>query len=125
MNLKAPAAQLKTDLPAVFLALKDPDMPLSAKLLAALTVAYALSPIDLIPDCIPVLGYVDDLLLLPALTALTIRLIPADVLERSRAASAELWADGKPNKWYFAIPILLLWAAVLLLLIRFAVKLRK
>ena len=54
MNLKAPAAQLKTDLPAVFLALKDPDMPLSAKLLAALTVAYALSPIDLIPDCIPV-----------------------------------------------------------------------
>lgn len=125
MNLKARAEQLKNTLPAVFLALKDPDTPLPAKLLAALTVAYALSPIDLIPDCIPVLGYVDDLLLLPALTALTIRLIPTDVLERCRAASAGLWADGKPKKWYFAIPVLLLWAAALLLMVRFTVRLCK
>ena len=79
MNLKERAKQLKSDIPAVFLALKDDETPVLAKVLAFLTVAYALSPIDLIPDFIPVLGYLDDLLLLPTLAALTIKQIPLNV----------------------------------------------
>ena len=76
MDLKERVRQLKNDIPAVFLSLKDPDTPLTAKLLAGITVAYALSPIDLIPDFIPVIGYLDDILLLPLLITLTVRLIP-------------------------------------------------
>lgn len=118
MDLKARARQLKTDLPAVFLALKKRETPWTAKALAALTVAYALSPVDLIPDFIPVLGYLDDLILLPALVALTIRLIPAEVLADCRAEAEGLWKDGKPKRWYFAIPIVLFWLAILLLVVR-------
>lgn len=70
MNLRDRAKQLKVDIPAVFIALKQKETPLPAKILAAVTVGYALSPIDLIPDFIPVLGYLDDVLLLPALTFL-------------------------------------------------------
>ena len=76
MNLKERAQRLKSDIPAVFIALKDRETPWYAKLLATITVGYALSPIDLIPDFIPVLGYLDDFIVLPALVALTIRLIP-------------------------------------------------
>ena len=118
MDLKARAKQLKTDLPAVFLALKRKETPWTAKALAALTVGYALSPIDLIPDFIPVLGYLDDLILLPALVALTIRLIPAEVLASCRAEAEGLWKDGKPKRWYYAIPIVLFWLLVLFLILR-------
>ena len=118
MDLKARAKQLKTDLPAVFLALKRKDTPWTAKALAALTIGYALSPIDLIPDFIPVLGYLDDLILLPALVALTIRLIPAEVMASCRAEAEGLWKDGKPNRWYYAIPIVLFWLLILFLIAR-------
>ncbi len=118
MDLKARAKQLKTDLPAVFLALKRKETPWTAKALAALTIGYALSPIDLIPDFIPVLGYLDDLILLPALVALTIRLIPAEVLASCRAEAEGLWKDGKPKRWYYAIPIVLFWLAILFLVVR-------
>lgn len=67
MDLKARAKKLKADIPAIILALKDKNTPLPAKIAAAVTVGYALSPIDLIPDFIPVLGYLDDLIILPAM----------------------------------------------------------
>ena len=113
MDLKARARKLKQDIPTVFLCLKDAETPVAAKILAAITVGYALSPVDLIPDFIPVLGYLDDMILLPALIALTIRLIPKEVLARNATRSAEMWADGKPKKWYYAVPIVLVWALVL------------
>ncbi len=112
-KLKQTARKLKQDLPALALALKDPAMPLVAKLLAAITVAYALSPVDLVPDFIPVLGYLDDLLILPALAALTCKLIPAEVWDRCRKASAGVWAGGKPKKWYYAIPVVIFWLLLL------------
>ena len=118
MTLKDRARQLKTDIPAVFLALRSKETPWYAKLLAGLTVAYALSPIDLIPDFIPVLGYLDDLMLLPALVALTIRLVPAGVMDECRAEAAELWKDGKPKRWYYAVPIVLVWLLVVFLIVR-------
>lgn len=108
MDLKARAQALKTDLPAIFLALKSPDTPPAAKVLAALTAAYALSPVDLIPDFIPVLGYLDDVLVLPGLIALTVRLIPPAVLERCRAEAAAHWAGGG-RRWYFALPVAAVW----------------
>lgn len=121
-NLRERARKLKTELPALYLALRQPETPLSARLLGALTVAYALSPVDLIPDFIPVLGYLDDLIILPLLIALTVRRIPEEVLIRCRGEAETLWADGGPKKWYYAVPAVLLWLAVLLLIGRAAVK---
>ena len=83
MKMKERAKKLKKDIPAIFLALKDKDTPVIAKIFAGITIAYALSPLDLIPDFIPVLGYLDDVILLPVLIALTLRFIPEDVMERN------------------------------------------
>ena len=118
MNLKARAKSLKRDIPAVFLALKSRETPVIAKLFAGLTVVLALSPIDLIPDFIPILGYLDDVLLLPALIALTVRLIPREIFEDCRRQAEGMWEKGKPKKWYFALPIVGVWALLLWLIIR-------
>ena len=109
MNLKERATQLRTDIPAVFLSLKSPEIPWYTKALAALALVYALSPIDLIPDFIPVLGYLDDLTILPALIALTIHFIPKDTFERYRQEAQGMWQDGKPKKWFYAIPFIFIW----------------
>lgn len=116
MDLKTRVRKLKADIPAIFFALKDKDTPISAKILAGITVAYALSPVDLVPDFIPVLGYLDDVILLPMLVALTVKLIPRDVLEKNQKASEGMWKDGKPKKWYYAIPIVTIWILMLALL---------
>ena len=118
MTLKERAKRLKTDIPALFLALKDKRTPFVAKILAAVTVLYALSPIDLIPDFVPVLGYLDDVILLPMLVWLTVRFIPKDTLEEYRRQAEDLWRDGKPKKWYYAIPIVLLWVLVVVLVLK-------
>ena len=118
MNLREKAKLLKADIPAVFLTLKDNDTPFIAKLFAAITVAYALSPIDLIPDFIPILGYLDDVVLLPALIALTIRFIPIDVWKKNQKKAEELWENKMSKKWYYAIPIVLLWILIIFILIK-------
>ena len=118
MNLKERAGKLKTDLPALFLALKDRETPVLAKVFAGIAVAYALSPVDLIPDFIPVLGYLDDVILLPVLIVITVKLIPAPVLERCRAQSEGIWKDGKPKKWVYAVPIVLIWLVIIAVLIK-------
>ena len=118
MNLKERAGKLKTDIPALFLALKDHDTPALAKIFAGITVAYALSPIDLIPDVVPVLGYLDDVILLPMLIMITVKLIPANVLDRCRKQSEGMWKEGKPKKWYFAVPILIIWLMIIALVLK-------
>ena len=118
MNLKERAKKLKTDIPAIFLALKDKETPIIAKIFAGITVAYALSPIDLIPDFIPVLGYLDDVILLPAFVALTIKFIPNDILEKKRKLSERMWENGKPKKWYYAIPIVLIWILIVIWILK-------
>jgi len=112
MNLKERAKTLKIYIPALFLALKKKETPLIAKAVAGLTVGYALSPIDLIPDFIPVLGYLDDLIILPLLIALSIRLIPEEIMETCKIESVNLWRKEKPKNWSYAIPIMLLWIAM-------------
>lgn len=118
MNLKERAKKLKTDIPAVFIALKHRETPFPAKAVGWITIVYALSPVDLIPDFIPVLGYLDDLIILPSLVALTVKLIPREVMEQCRKESESLWEDGKPKKWYYAIPFLLVWAFIILLIVK-------
>ena len=118
MDLKARAKKLKTDIPALFLALKDKETPIIAKLFAGITVAYALSPVDLVPDFIPVLGYLDDVILLPMLVVLTIKFVPTDIIERNRQQAERLWENGKPKKWYYAIPIVLIWLLVIGLVLK-------
>jgi uncharacterized membrane protein YkvA (DUF1232 family) len=111
--MKEKMNQLKHKLTAIYLAYKRKDTPILAKFVAFLTVAYALSPIDLIPDFIPIFGYLDDLLILPLMIALAIKLIPRKIMEESEKAARGLWEDGKPKKWYFAVPIVLFWVAIL------------
>lgn len=118
MGLKQRAKQLKKDIPAVFLAMKRKDTPVIAKILGAVTVSYALSPIDLIPDFIPVLGYLDDLILLPALAALTVKFIPKDIFEQCRRESENMWENGKPKKWYYAVPIVFIWLLIIWLIVK-------
>src|SRR5918993_4535166 len=87
-RLKSWARALKRDVVALWLAARDPRTPVLAKLVAAAVAAYALSPIDLIPDFIPVLGYLDDVILLPVAILLVIRLIPSDVMAQHRELAA-------------------------------------
>ncbi len=117
MDLQEKAQEVKVFIPALFLAMKKKETPRLAKLMAALTVAYALSPIDLIPDFIPVLGYLDDLLILPLLAAIAIKLIPISIMEECKEESRALWQDGRPKKWYYAIPILGLWTAIVTMIV--------
>ncbi len=118
VDWKGRARQLKSDIPAVFLALGKKETPVLAKILAAVTVGYALSPIDLIPDFIPVLGLLDDLILLPLLVTLTIKGIPSETLRQCRAEAEGLWNGGKPKRWYYALPIVLVWVALVALLLK-------
>ena len=118
MTLKDRANKLKRDVPAVFLALKDKQTPFLAKALALVTIAYALSPIDFIPDFIPVLGYLDDVILLPSLIAVTIELIPNEVWLRCQADSENMWKNGKPKRWYYAIPVVIVWLIIIWLIVK-------
>lgn len=117
-TIKQKANYLKETIPALFLALKRADTSILAKVLAGITVAYALSPIDLVPDFIPVLGYLDDLIILPLLAALTIKCIPDEIMETCRAEARDMWKDGKPKKWYYALPIIIFWGVVVYLVVK-------
>jgi uncharacterized membrane protein YkvA (DUF1232 family) len=118
MDLKDRAKKLKSDIPAVFIALKKKETPVIAKIFAGITIGYALSPIDFIPDFIPVLGLLDDIILLPILIAITIKFIPKEIFKLCRAESENLWNGVKPQKWYLAIPIILVWVILIFLIIK-------
>jgi uncharacterized membrane protein YkvA (DUF1232 family) len=123
-SLKERASRFKTELYALYLAYKDPRVPWYGRALAACVVAYAFSPIDLIPDPIPVLGYLDDLVLIPFGVALAIRLIPADVLEQCRRQARSVMQEGRPVNRAGAVVIVTIWlllaAAAVLLMLRVA-----
>jgi len=110
--LKRQARQLKRETYALYLAARHPATPWYAKLLIAAVVAYALSPIDLIPDFVPILGYLDDLLLLPIGIALAIRLLPPAVMAECRARAQEVALNGKPVSRGAAAVIVMIWLAL-------------
>jgi uncharacterized membrane protein YkvA (DUF1232 family) len=108
-NWKQKAKSLKKELYALYLAYKDPRVPWYARVLAIIVVGYAFSPIDLIPDPIPVLGYLDDLILIPLGIALLIRLVPAEVLNECREKAGQRLIESKPKNWVAACVIILIW----------------
>jgi uncharacterized membrane protein YkvA (DUF1232 family) len=106
--LRNKARALKREILALYYAYTGGNLPLSAKLMVALTLAYALSPIDLIPDFIPIIGYLDDLLIVPALIALSIRLIPPAVLAEARARAEREPLSLRKN-WFTGAVFILVW----------------
>lgn len=108
-GLKRRAAALKADTLALYFAARHPDTPWRPKLLVAVIVAYALSPIDLIPDFIPVLGLLDELILLPLGIMLAIRLIPQAVLDECRRQARQRAQDGRPVSVAAGVVIVAIW----------------
>jgi uncharacterized membrane protein YkvA (DUF1232 family) len=100
---------------ALYIAIRDPRTPWYAQALGAFVVAYALSPIDLIPDFIPVLGYLDDLLILPVGFWLTVRLIPSDVVTEARAAAKAQLAERRPRSFAGAAIVVAVWLSAVAL----------
>ena len=115
---KEKAAQLRNEVFALYLASKNPRVPWYAKAFMIAILAYALSPIDLIPDFIPILGQLDDLVLVPAGIALLLRIIPKEVMEEARVKAKSELMDGKKN-WIAAAIILLIWLLALYLVVSF------
>jgi uncharacterized membrane protein YkvA (DUF1232 family) len=120
---KRAALGLKAETYALYLAMRDPRTPWYARALAACVVAYALSPIDLIPDPIPVLGYLDDLVLVPLGIRLVLRLLPPEVMAECRATAARHLEWVKPKVYAAAVVIVAVWIVVLVLLARFVIGL--
>jgi uncharacterized membrane protein YkvA (DUF1232 family) len=113
--LRARVLGLKAETLALYLAARDPRTPWTAKVLVGLVVAYVLSPIDLIPDFVPALGYLDDLILVPLGIALAIRLVPREVLAECRARAAARFRDEAPVSRVAGAVIIGLWVALALL----------
>lgn len=110
--LKKKARALKRELTVLYYAYRHPGTGVLPKVLILVTLGYSLSPIDLIPDFIPVLGYLDDLLIVPLLIALSIRLIPGEVLKECRQKALSQPLRLKKN-WFFAAVFIVVWAALL------------
>ena len=110
------ARSIKRDVVALWIAARDPRTPWYAKVAAGCVAAYALSPIDLIPDFIPVLGYLDDLLLVPLGILLVVRLIPAPLMAEFRAAADA--REGRPVSRWAAAAIVVFWLLAAMVLVR-------
>lgn len=122
-RLRQWARALKRDGLTLWFAARHPGTPRHAKLLAWLVVAYALSPIDLVPDFIPVLGYLDDVILLPAMVWLAVRCVPAPVLSECRARAAA-WMEGRgarPKSFMGAVLVVVVWLVAGLALWRWVI----
>jgi uncharacterized membrane protein YkvA (DUF1232 family) len=119
---KQRARQLKIETYAIYLAYKDPRVPWYARLFAAGVVAYAFSPIDLVPDPIPILGYLDDLVLVPLGVAIALRMIPESVMAECRERAETAMSEGKPTNWKAAAVIVTVW--VLLAVLAIAIVMR-
>ena len=101
--------QLKIEIYAIYLAYKDPRVPWYARIFAACVIGYAFSPIDLIPDFIPILGYLDDLILIPLGVMLVLKMIPKEVLVECRERSQDIMRQDKPVNRIAAIVIIAIW----------------
>ncbi|HYQ48268.1 MAG TPA: YkvA family protein [Thermodesulfovibrionales bacterium] len=116
-------AERKKDTYALYLASRKPRVPLAAKIIAVLVVAYVLSPADLIPDFIPVLGYLDDMVLVPIGIAVAIRFIPADIWQECRSQACDRLSSSLPRSRTAVYVIAAVWVIASVLLILFALGL--
>ncbi len=108
-KIKQNAKRLKSETYALYLAIRDPRTPWYAKVTAAVVVAYALSPIDIIPDFVPILGYLDDIILLPLGVWISIRMIPRDVMKEARDRAARVTIRGGTESRVATIVVVTLW----------------
>jgi uncharacterized membrane protein YkvA (DUF1232 family) len=115
-QLRERARHLKTETFALYLAARHTGTPWYAKLMVAAIVAYAFSPIDLIPDFVPILGYLDDLVLIPLGVTLAIKMIPPAVMSECRARAQEVSANDKPVSRAASVVIVLIWLTLVVLL---------
>jgi uncharacterized membrane protein YkvA (DUF1232 family) len=111
------ARELKTETYAIYLAYKDPRTPWYARLFAACVVGYAFSPIDLVPDPIPVLGYLDDLVLVPLGIAIALKMIPSSVMAECRDEAHAATSQSRPTNWVAAAVIVAIWLFLVALVI--------
>jgi len=111
---KQKARELKIQVYALYLAYRDPRKPWYAKAFAALVVGYAFNPVDLIPDFIPVLGYLDDLILVPLGVKIALGLIPAEIMAECREKAQKLSQTGQPVNFVAGIIIILIWVGIVL-----------
>ena len=118
-RLRRWARTVRRDVIALYLAAHDPRVPWYAKALAACTAAYALSPIDLIPDFVPVIGYLDDMLILQLAIVLTVRLVPPEIMAEHRAAAEK--AGRVPRSRAAAAVVIILWTVALGLTVRWGI----
>jgi len=121
-KLKKRARFLKTEVYAIYLAYKDPRVSWYARIFAICVVGYALSPIDLIPDFIPILGYLDDLILVPLGIALALKMIPKEVMAEYREQARAVMLQGKPVNRVAAIVIVGIWVGLAILAVVFVSK---
>ncbi len=119
---KIKAKALKREVYALSLAARDPGVPWYAKIFAFLIIGYALSPIDLIPDFIPVIGYLDDLILIPAGIILLIKMIPKEIIEECREKAKSQQGTIKGKHWVAAAFIVLIWLVSIYFTMRIAVN---
>ncbi|RUL53533.1 MULTISPECIES: YkvA family protein [Lysinibacillus] len=113
-KIKAWAKNLKRQIFVLYLAYKDKRVPLFAKVFTACVVAYAFSPIDLIPDFIPIFGYLDDLILVPLGVLIALKMIPKDVISDCEIKAEAMMKNGKPKNWVVALIIVLIWSVIAL-----------
>lgn len=116
-RLKEKAKLLRAEVVSIYLALNDRRTPLLAKIMIVLTISYAFSPVDLIPDFIPVLGYLDDLIILPLMITTSIRLIPEEILDECRKKAKDNIRVNKKIGIYSAVFIILIWSAIIVLIV--------
>ncbi|PTI94428.1 YkvA family protein [Staphylococcus simulans] len=120
--LKSFVAKMNQELLVLYLSSKDQRTPMTVKILAVCIVAYALSPIDLIPDFIPVLGYLDDIIIVPLGIALCLKLIPEPIIQDNRRKASELNKNILSQNWYAGVLIIILWIIVISVIGYFILK---
>ena len=121
-KLKQKSRHLKIEIYALYLAYRDPRVPWYAKAFVAIVVGYAFSPIDLIPDFIPVLGYLDDLVLIPLGVAVALKMIPEKVMEDCRIRSKEAMSAKKPISRAAAVVIIFIWLMLIAMTIALVLR---
>ncbi len=116
-KVKAQVQDMKWSVLSLYLARKDPRIPLKSKIMIVIAVGYALSPIDLIPDFIPIIGLLDDVLIVPALVGYAVKSIPSEILNEYKEKAKVEFEKGTPKSYKTAIVIVLIWAIILFLTI--------
>ena len=112
-GIQQKAKSIKNEVGALYYAYRHKDTPILAKIVVVIVVGYAMSPVDLIPDIIPILGYLDDMLLLPLGIALAIKLVPSDVMKASRVKAEKYFMKDKKKNWIAFTVIILIWCMIL------------